>query len=45
MFQIILKWLARFIIIALLTLVLVLIVYGIIILAKELRDVWENWRK
>lgn len=45
MFQIIIKWLARFCIIALLTLALVLIVTGIIILAKELRDVWEDWRK
>lgn len=45
MFQIILKWLARFIIIALLTLVLVLIVTGIIMVAKELRDEWEDWRK
>ena len=45
MFQIILKWLARFIIIALLTLVLVLLVYGIILLAKELHDEWEDWRK
>ncbi|MBR4855268.1 MAG: hypothetical protein IKU94_01420 [Bacteroidaceae bacterium] len=45
MFQIILKWLARFCIIALLTLVLVLIVAGIILVAKELRDEWEDWRK
>lgn len=45
MFQIILKWLARFCIIALLTLVLVLIVAGIILVAKELRDEFEDWRK
>ena len=45
MFQIILKWLARFCIIALLTLVLVLIVAGIILVAKELRDEWKDWRK
>lgn len=45
MFLVIIKWLARFIIIALLTLVLVLIVTGIIIVAKELHDIWEDWRK
>lgn len=45
MFQIILKWLVRFCIIALLTLVLVLIVAGIILVAKELHDEWEDWRK
>lgn len=45
MFLVIIKWLARFIIIALLTLVLVLIVAGIILVAKELRDEWEDWRK
>ena len=45
MFEVIIKWLARFCIIALLTLVLVLIVAGIIMVAKELRDEWEDWRK
>lgn len=45
MFMVIVKWLARFCIIALLTLVLVLIVAGIILVAKELRDEWEDWRK
>ena len=45
MFLVIVKWLARFCIVALLTLVLVLIVAGIIVVAKELRDVWEDWRK
>lgn len=45
MFEVIIKWLARFCIVALLTLVLVLIVAGIIIVAKELRDEWEDWRK
>lgn len=45
MFLVIVKWLARFCIVALLTLVLVLIVAGIILVAKELRDEWEDWRK
>ena len=45
MFEIILKWLSRFIILALLTLVLVLIVSGIILVAKMVRDEWEDWRK
>ena len=45
MFLVIVKWLARFCIVALLTLVLVLIVAGIIMIAKELRDMWEDWRK
>ena len=45
MFTVIVKWLARFCIVAMLTLVLVLIVAGIIIVAKELRDEWEDWRK
>lgn len=45
MFLVIIKWLARFIIIALLTLVLVLIVAGIILVAKGLHDEWEDWRK
>ncbi len=45
MFLVILKWLARFIIIALLTLALLMIVAGIIMVAKELRDEWEDWRK
>lgn len=45
MFMVIVKWLARFCIVALLTLVLVLIVAGIILVAKELHDEWEDWRK
>ena len=45
MFEAIIKWLARFCIVALLTLVLVLIVAGIIMVAKELRDEWGGWRK
>lgn len=45
MFEIILKWLARFIILAGLTLVLVLIVAGIILVAKGVRDDWEEWKK
>ena len=45
MFLVIVKWLARFCIVALLTLVLVLIVAGIIMVAKELRDEWEDWKK
>ena len=45
MFEVIIKWLARFCIVALLTLVLVLIVAGIIMVAKELRDEWGDWRK
>ena len=45
MFLVIVKWLAWFCIVALLTLVLVMIVAGIIMVAKELRDMWEDWRK
>lgn len=45
MFMVIVKWLARFCVVALLTLVLVLIVAGIILVAKELHDEWEDWRK
>ena len=45
MFLVIVKWLARFCIVALLTLVLVLIGAGIIMVAKELRDEWEDWKK
>lgn len=45
MFVLVIKWLARICIIALLTLALVLIVAGIIMVAKELRDMWEDWRK
>lgn len=45
MFLVIVKWLARSCIVALLTLVLVLIVAGIILVAKELRDEWEDGRK
>ena len=44
-FEIILKWLLRFIILAGLTLVLVLIVAGIVLVAKGVRDDWEDWRK
>ena len=45
MFLVIVKWLARFCIVALLTLALVLLVAGIIMVAKELRDMWEEWRR
>ena len=45
MFLVIVKWLARFCVVALLTLVLVLMVAGIIMVAKELRDMWEDWKK
>ena len=45
MFEVIIKWLARFCIVALLTLVLVLLVVGIILVVKSMRDEWEDWRK
>ena len=45
MFTVIVKWLARFCVVALLTLVLVLIVAAIIMVAKELRDSWDDWGK
>lgn len=45
MFLVIVKWLARLVLLAAMIATLLLLVGGIITVVKELHDEWKDWRK